>query len=41
LCDVFVEAGIDTKDLSENEKKWGTLIMDGGLVTFGDFLDKY
>lgn len=41
LCDVFVEAGIDTKDLSENEKKWGTLIMDGDLVTFGDFLDKY
>ena len=41
LCDVFAESCIDTADLSENEKKYEKLIMDGDLVTFEDFLDKY
>ena len=39
LCDVFVEACINTRDLTENEKKWAELIMDGKLVTFEEFLD--
>ena len=41
LCDVFVESCIDTKDLTENEKKYVDLIMDGKLGMFEDFIDKY
>ena len=41
LCDVFVEACITTKDLTDNEKKYADVIMDGKLTTFEDFLDTY
>jgi len=40
LCDVFVEACVDTEELTENEKKYEKLIMDGDLVTFEEFLSK-
>ena len=38
LCDVYVESCIVPKNLTENEKKYEKVIMDGDLMTFEQFL---
>lgn len=38
LCDVYIESYLCPDNLSETEIKWGERLIDGSLMTFGDFL---
>ena len=41
LCDVYSESCLHPSDLSETEKKWGELLMEGSIITFEEFLGNH